>query len=127
MTKRGGQVLVNLTNDAWFGHSSAPFQHLSMAVFRAVENRRPLVRSANTGFSAFIDANGVITSRSCLFCEDILVHDVSIQSAERSVYTRYGDVFAVFLLILSLLKFFHLLCYTKIFYRIKPVQQGGLP
>ena len=58
---------MNLTNDAWFGRTSAPHQHLAMAVFRAVENRRPLVRAANTGISAFISPTGEITQKSGLF------------------------------------------------------------
>ena len=52
-TQNGASALINITNDAWYGRTSAPYQHFSMAVFRAVENRRALVRSANTGFFGF--------------------------------------------------------------------------
>jgi apolipoprotein N-acyltransferase len=58
MAKNGANILINITNDAWYGKTSAPFQHFSMAVFRAVENRRALVRTANTGISGFIDPAG---------------------------------------------------------------------
>jgi apolipoprotein N-acyltransferase len=67
LVKNGAGVLVNLTNDAWFGKSSAAYQHFSMAVFRAVENRRSLVRCANTGISGFVDPAGRILARTALF------------------------------------------------------------
>ena len=54
-TKKGATLLVNLTNDAWYGRSSAPWQQLAMVVFRAIENRRSFARAANTGISCFID------------------------------------------------------------------------
>jgi apolipoprotein N-acyltransferase len=66
-TEAGAGLLVNLTNDAWYGRSSAPWQHLSMAVFRAVENRRSLARAANTGVSGFIDPLGGLHQLSPLF------------------------------------------------------------
>ena len=65
----GANLLVTLTNDAWFGRSSAPMQHLAMGVFRAVETRKTLVRAANTGISAFIDPMGRMQEASPLFTE----------------------------------------------------------
>lgn len=112
--KNGASILVNLTNDAWFGMTSAPYQHLSMCVFRAVENRRPFVRSANTGFSAFIDSFGRITARSGLFCEDALTERVRTDCRNITFYTKYGDVFVYLLIIICLIKFFHELCYHMI-------------
>ncbi len=90
LVKNGAGVLVNLTNDAWFGKSSAAYQHFSMAVFRAVENRRSLVRCANTGISGFVDPVGRIMVRTTLFEDAVLVREVPILS-EKSVYTRIGD------------------------------------
>lgn len=68
-TEAGAGLLVNLTNDAWYGRSSAPWQHLAMAVFRAVENRRSLARAANTGVSGFIDPLGRLHQLSPLFVD----------------------------------------------------------
>ncbi len=101
--KDGAQILVNLTNDAWFGTTSAPYQHLAMAVFRAVENHRPLVRAANTGISAFISPTGAIKSRSRLFIQQTLIRDVQPLSSPLSMYTRMGDIFVLFLCVISAL------------------------
>ena len=95
------EILVNITNDAWFGRTSAPHQHLSMTVFRAIENRLYLVRAANTGISAMIDPNGEILSRTGLFERTILKGDVKIID-EKTCYTAYGDVF-VYLCTIALL------------------------
>jgi apolipoprotein N-acyltransferase len=108
---KGAQILANLTNDAWFGMTSAPYQHFSMAVFRAVENRRPLVRAANTGFSGFISAKGEIMKRGDLFREEALLARLPLENSTFTVYTRYGDFFAVMLLILSLINLLYVLWY----------------
>jgi len=89
----GAGLLVNITNDAWFGDSSAPYQHLSMTVFRAVENRVPLVRSANTGITAFIDSRGHVQGMTRLFREATLTGKVRMGTM-LSFYTRFGDLFA---------------------------------
>ncbi len=93
----GANVLVNLTNDAWFGPTSAPFQHLSMSVFRAVENRRFLLRAANTGISAVIDPAGRIRTRSRLFEKAVLTDSIALSSSPPTFYTRHGDLFALVL------------------------------
>jgi apolipoprotein N-acyltransferase len=91
--RKGATVLVNITNDAWFGRSSAPYQHLSMTVFRAVENRVPLVRAANTGITAIIDSRGHIVRMTGLFHEALLTGEIRTGTTT-TFYTRYGDVFA---------------------------------
>lgn len=111
--KMGADVLVNLTNDAWFGKTSAPYQHLSMATFRAVENRRPLVRAANTGISAFISPTGEITRRSGLFERDLLNQEVAYSPSPIGFYTRYGDLFALFLFAFSAIQIIFSLWYKK--------------
>jgi apolipoprotein N-acyltransferase len=89
----GANFLVNITNDAWFGDSGAPYQHLSMATLRAVENGVYLVRAANTGISALIAPTGRILQQSDLFGEAVLSGTVTPGTA-KTFYTRYGDLFA---------------------------------
>ncbi len=91
--REGADFLVNITNDAWFGRSSAPYQHLSMATLRAVENGVYVVRAANTGISALITPAGRIVKQSDLFVEAVLSAAVTPGTAG-TFYTRYGDVFA---------------------------------
>jgi apolipoprotein N-acyltransferase len=92
--REGADFLVTITNDAWFGETSAPHQHLSMATFRAIENRVSIARAANTGISAFIDAKGEIRKRSDIFVKEALIDQISLKTYE-TFYTRYGDVFAL--------------------------------
>lgn len=100
----GANFLVNLTNDAWFGMTSAPYQHLSMAVFRAVENRLPMIRAANTGFSAFVTPRGKIVRQTGLFREEVLTGTISLRQHPVTFYARHGDIFSGIVLILSLAK-----------------------
>ena len=99
--KKGAGFLVNITNDAWFGRTSAPYQHLSMAVLRAVENRRFIARAANTGISAIIDASGRIVQQSKLFTPAYLT-GIILTGEEKTFYTHYGDIFAMLCLGASL-------------------------
>ena len=89
----GANLLVNITNDAWFGRSSAPYQHLVMEAMRAVENRVPLVRAANTGFSAVVSLDGQIRAQTSLYETTLLIEDLSWPQVT-SFYSYYGDVFA---------------------------------
>ena len=98
LAKNGAGMLVNLTNDAWFGRTSAAYQHFSMAVFRAVENRRSLVRCANTGISGFIDPVGRVVVQTPLF-EDAVVDQNVPELRQTSIYTRFGDLPALLCLI----------------------------
>ncbi|MGC8811075.1 MAG: apolipoprotein N-acyltransferase [bacterium] len=97
---QGAQFLVNITNDAWFGRTSAPYQHLSMATLRAVENRLPIARAANTGISAIINAEGKIVQSSNLFTREVLSGNIKINTG-LTFYTRYGDIFAYLCLVIS--------------------------
>jgi len=95
----GSNLLINITNDAWFGRSSAPWQHLAMTRFRAVENRRWLVRAANTGVSAVIAPDGVILAQSPLFKKAVVTGEVAFRSG-LTVYNRTGDLLPLLSLIL---------------------------
>lgn len=90
--KKGAGLLVNITNDAWFGRTSAPYQHLSMTVFRAVENRIFFLRSANTGISAIINPSGKIIKNTGLFERTVLRGSVKFLD-RKTIYALYGDVF----------------------------------
>lgn len=93
-TARGAEVLVNITNDAWYGRTSAPFQHVSMTVFRAIEGRRSVVRSAQTGVSAFVDPSGRVRTRTPIFEGPLTLHVDVPRGGPDSLYVRFGDVFA---------------------------------
>jgi len=90
---RGAAFLVVVTNDGWFGRTSGPYQHMEMAVFRAVENRRAVVRCANTGVSLFVDPYGRGEQTTGIFHQAVLVGDVAART-QMTFYTRYGDVFS---------------------------------
>ncbi len=89
--EQGSELLTTITNDGWYGTSSAPYQHFEMARMRAIEQGRYLVRAANTGISGIVDPYGRIMARSAIFREAGLVGDVRLLT-ERTVYSRIGDV-----------------------------------
>jgi apolipoprotein N-acyltransferase len=93
--------LINITNDAWFGRSSAPAQHLAMAVVRAVETGRDLLRAANTGISAVVDPRGRVVARAGIG-EQAVLHGALTPRRGRTPYARTGDVFAGACAILAL-------------------------
>ena len=90
---KGADVLVNITNDAWYGDSSAPYQALAMAAMRSVETKVPMIRTANTGVSAIIKPSGEITDRTPTFKRGTEIEDVSWRPV-RTVYTIVGDLFS---------------------------------
>ncbi len=94
MTKEGANFLVTLTNDAWFGDSAAPYQHFSMAVFRAVENHRAFARAANTGISGFIGPDGRILAKTPIFSQQTVTGTIPLRTSTSTFYTQYGDVFS---------------------------------
>src|SRR5690606_19519789 len=89
----GAELLTTITNDAWYGYSSAPYQHFEQAVMRAIEQGRYLVRSANTGISAIVDPYGRILQRSGLFETVTLTGEVSFLDGT-TFYGRTGDLVA---------------------------------
>lgn len=98
--RAGAQLLVVITNDAWFGPSAAAYQHAQASIMRAVELRVPVIRAANTGWSGCIDPSGRVTGRiqhpsgSELFVEGRVSCDLPVGSGETTLYARWGDWFA---------------------------------
>ena len=101
-TNQGATLLANITNDAWFGRSSAPLQHLAMTIFRAVENRRSLARAANTGFSAFVMPSGKLNQQTALFSADHISSKLPIFT-QLTFFTRLGYFFPLFCAIATFL------------------------
>jgi apolipoprotein N-acyltransferase len=89
----GSELLTTITNDAWFGRTSAPYQHFAQASMRAIENGRYLVRSANTGISGVVDPYGRVVARSRIFEQAVIVSQARFLQTS-TFYARHGDVFA---------------------------------
>jgi apolipoprotein N-acyltransferase len=89
----GSELLTTITNDAWYGRSSAAYQHWDQAALRAIEGGRYLARAANTGISGFVDPYGRVLARSSLFENALLVQDVRFLR-QRTIYSRIGDAIA---------------------------------
>jgi apolipoprotein N-acyltransferase len=96
----GSELLTTITNDAWYGHSSAPYQHFAMASMRAVEQGRYLVRAANTGISGIVDPYGRVTAESVIFERTAVVGQVRFLTS-RTIYSIIGDAVAYAALALS--------------------------
>jgi apolipoprotein N-acyltransferase len=98
--KQHPHLLVNLTNDAWYGETSEPWEHLALSVYRSVELRTDLVRAVNTGVSAFVDATGAVYAKT--YAVDPKVHPkgadgltaiVHLREGGHTVYATVGDLF----------------------------------
>jgi apolipoprotein N-acyltransferase len=89
----GSELLTTITNDAWYGQSSAPYQHFAMASMRAIEQGRYLARAANTGISGVVDPYGRIVQQSAIFEQAGLVEEVRFLTG-RTVYSIIGDAVA---------------------------------
>ena len=87
----GADVIVNLSNDAWSGSVVAERQHFMLSVFRAGENRRSMVRSTNSGITAWVDPNGVVREELPPFTEAVMVADVPVYTGSTTLYTLWGD------------------------------------
>ncbi len=91
--RQGANLLVNLTNDAWYGASAEPFQHQALALWRAVETRRDFVRATNTGLTAAITASGSVVAELPIFVAEAQAIEVRLLDV-RTFYTEWGDAFA---------------------------------
>ena len=90
---RGSELLTTITNDAWYGSSSAPYQHWDQAAMRSIEGGRYLARAANTGISGFVDPYGRVIEKTPLFTQALLVADLRFITAH-TIYSRVGDAVA---------------------------------
>jgi apolipoprotein N-acyltransferase len=90
---RGSELLTTITNDAWFGDTSAPYQHFAQAAMRAIEEGRYVVRAANTGISGVIDPYGRVLEQTSVFEQGMVVGDARYLKTT-TIYARWGDVFA---------------------------------
>jgi len=90
--KESTNLLVNVTNDGWFGRSSGPYQHAVMAQTRSIENGITLARSANSGISMFVDPYGRITEKTGLYTRDMMVREIPLYRV-KTLYNRFGDWF----------------------------------
>jgi len=92
-TRAGAEVMLNILNDAWYGNTAAPYQHQALALWRAIENRRYLLRGSNSGVTSIIDAAGRIVAEGGLFRPEVVAGSVHRLHLE-TFYTRFGDIFA---------------------------------
>jgi len=100
--RRGSEILVYLVNDGWYEYPPEPQQHAKQAIFRAVENRRPVIRSTNTGISMIIDPSGNITNSIPLNKSGVIKSQIASVN-ELTFYTKYGDVFAILSTMISII------------------------
>jgi apolipoprotein N-acyltransferase len=100
--KKGAEFLIIITNDAWFGKTSAPFQHTQIAAFRAIENRIPIARCANTGVSMFIDSYGHVTHETPIWVRTAISGEL-VPRQETTFFSLHGHV------ITKIISFFNLL------------------
>jgi len=89
----GSEMLTTITNDAWFGETSAPYQHFEQASMRAIEEGRYLVRSANTGISGIVDPYGRVVEKTSIFQQAVLVGEARFLRTS-TFYARHGDILA---------------------------------
>jgi apolipoprotein N-acyltransferase len=115
--KNGAELLVNITEDAWFGQTAGPYQHAEMAIVRAVENRASVARCGNSGISMLVDPYGRVLKSSKIFERTIVEGEVPLRQ-ETSFYTKFGDLFALLIVAVSIVLF--VFSFTPFFRRQSP-------
>jgi len=93
LTNEGADVLINISNDGYLGPTAVMQQHLANAIFRAVENGRPVLRVTNSGVSASISERGKVNEQTVAFQEDVRHWTISPSSIKTTFYSRHGDLF----------------------------------
>ncbi|MBF0564062.1 MAG: apolipoprotein N-acyltransferase [Nitrospirae bacterium] len=122
--ENGGDFIVTITNDAWFGKSAGPYQHFIMSIFRAVENGKPLVRAANTGISGFVDATGAVLGQTGLFEKTVLTVKI-YKNSRLTFYSAYGDLFAFGCNLFNLFMVIRLIAVKLMVVKLKSRQSNG--
>lgn len=97
----GAEVIVNMTNDSWSGSVAAQMQHMGMAVFRAIETRRSVIRGTNSGMTCTIDPDGRIIDMMDPFVRDYIISEVPVYTERTTPYTRWGNYFPVIAIVLA--------------------------
>ena len=113
----GAELLVNITEDSWFGRTSGPYQHAEMAIIRAVENRVSVARCGNSGISMLVDPYGRVLKMSRIFERTIIEGEIPLRKGT-SFYTTYGDLFAWLIVAVSIVLF--VFSFTPFFRRQSP-------
>jgi apolipoprotein N-acyltransferase len=108
LAAKGANIITIITNDAWFGKTGAPYQHEQFAVFRAIETRKWVIRSANTGISSIITPFGARTGQTELFKQDVVIAKICLME-NKTIWAKYGDwiplIFCVIIFIFSIIDF----------------------
>jgi apolipoprotein N-acyltransferase len=99
----GAEIIVNMTNDSWSGSVAAQMQHMAMAVFRAIENRRSFIRGTNSGMTCTIDPDGRIIDMMEPFVRDYMISEVPVYTGRTTPYTRWGNYFPIVSIALAVL------------------------
>lgn len=100
--KAGAQILLNVTNDSWFGPYGEPYLHLALTRLRAIETRMPLLRATNTGITTLIEPSGVMVSPSAVGTSLIANYSVSTHEFAPTLYVQFGDYWLILVSLLTL-------------------------
>jgi apolipoprotein N-acyltransferase len=120
-TEAGADVLINISNDGYLGPTPVVRQHLANAIFRAVENGRPVLRVTNTGITTYITPRGQVTDATGIYRTDVRTWTVNRSDGTRTFYTNYGDTFVEVCTAFSLL-----VLLLSLFRRAKRISQMNL-
>jgi len=101
LIKNGAQFITIQANDGWLGNSAGPYQHFELARLRAIENRVPIVRCANTGISGVIDPTGIVQYKIPLDEKSIIKAEI-LPAQKLTFYTKYGEIFAILCIIFTI-------------------------
>ncbi len=111
--QENADLLINISNDGYLGRTAVMKQHLANAIFRAVENKRPVARVTNSGITAFITTNGEVEEATQAFEPAVRVWTINRGAVAQSFYTRFGDLFVLLNLLLTVLLFITLIVWQR--------------